>query len=167
MENFTDYYKTLGVSEHASYEQIKRSFRDLAKEWHPDAQKHEREEATRRFAEISTAYEILSDPNKRRKYDLYRDYSSRFTSFRGNRDRDTNTFTTEREWEDLSRWFQEIYEKHLNRLQRKAHDLLRRIQRGFIGAAIGLSIGLVFRGAAIPLMVLGWIFGYYLTRGTK
>jgi DnaJ-class molecular chaperone len=167
VKNFTDYYKTLHVNKDASYEQIKRSFRDLAKEWHPDAQKHNRDEATKKFAEISAAYEILSDPEKRRKYDLFRDFSYGFSSFRGTQSTNTGNFTHEKEWEDLARWFQDIYEKHLNRLQRKANVLLRRIQRGFIGAAIGLSIGLVFRGAAIPLMVLGWIFGYYLMRGNE
>lgn len=167
MKNFIDYYKTLKVNKDASYEQIKRSFRDLAKEWHPDAQKHSREDATKKFAEISAAYEILSDPEKRRKYDIYRNYSYGFSSSRGSQRMHTGDFTNQKEWDDLARWFQDIYEKHLNRLQGKVNVLLRRIQRGFIGAAIGLSIGIVFRGAAIPLMVLGWIFGYYLTRGKE
>jgi DnaJ-class molecular chaperone len=160
MQRIPDYYQSLSIARDASQEEIKRAYHNLAKEWHPDAGKHEREKATQRFAEISTAYEILSDPEKRSKYDLYRYYSFGFTSFSGARYGEAAN-----EWEDLSEWFQQIYEKHLNRAQKQVGMFFRRIQRGFIGAAIGLGVGLVFRAAALPLMVVGWLFGYYLVRG--
>jgi DnaJ-class molecular chaperone len=160
MRRIPDYYQSLNISRDATPEEIKRAFHNLAKEWHPDARKHEREKATTRFAEISTAYEILSDPEKRRKYDFYRDYSFGFDPGAGSRQQGSY----DQEWEELSRWFQKIYEKHLNRAQKQVGVLLRRIQRGFIGAAIGLGVGLVFRAAALPLMVVGWLFGYYLVR---
>jgi len=151
MNTFMNYYTILGLGKDASDEDIKKAFRNLAKEWHPDAKKHSTEESTKKFAQISTAYEILSDPPKRKKYDLYRNFShshSREDSY-------------EKEWEDLSRWFQEIYEKHLSKAEQKVGIFLSRIRRGFIGAAVGLSIGVVFRGAALPLMVFGWFLGYY------
>lgn len=160
MRRLPDYYQALNISSSATSDEIKRAYHNLAKEWHPDANKHEREKATTRFAEISTAYEILSDPEKRRKYDFYRNYT--FGDSWGFGSRKQNSY--EQEWEDLSKWFQQIYEKHLNQAQRQVGTVLRRIQRGFIGAAIGLGVGLVFRAAALPLMVVGWLFGYYLVR---
>ncbi len=164
MHRIADYYNILDINTNATQDEIKRAFRNLAKEWHPDTGNHDRDKATKRFAEISTAYEILSDSEKRKKYDYFRNYSYGYST-------NGRTFASgyrqqsrEDEWEELSRWFQDIYEKHLNGLQQHLGVLLLRIRRGFIGAAIGLSIGLVFRGIAIPLMVLGWFFGYYLMK---
>lgn len=70
MSKTPDYYKTLGVSEDASQDDIKRAFRKLAKKWHPDANKTP--EAEERFKEISEAYDVLSDESKRKTYDAYR-----------------------------------------------------------------------------------------------
>ncbi len=67
---FQDYYQTLGVSRTASDDEIKRTYRKLAKEWHPD--KHppaKRAEVEARFKAIAEAYDVLSDPEKRKRYD--------------------------------------------------------------------------------------------------
>lgn len=63
-----DYYEVLGVARDASQEEIKRAFRVLARQWHPDAN-HDDPEAEERFREIAAAYEVLSDPDRRRRYD--------------------------------------------------------------------------------------------------
>jgi molecular chaperone DnaJ len=63
-----DYYATLGVSQDATPEQIKRAYRKLARELHPDVNPDEA--AQERFAEVTTAYEVLSDPKKRQVVDL-------------------------------------------------------------------------------------------------
>ncbi|MBS9371537.1 molecular chaperone DnaJ [Rhodococcus sp. B50] len=63
-----DYYGTLGVSKNATDQEIKRAYRKLAREHHPDVNPDE--SAQKRFQEISAAYEVLSDPEKRRIVDL-------------------------------------------------------------------------------------------------
>ncbi|MCX8111907.1 MAG: molecular chaperone DnaJ [Bacteroidia bacterium] len=65
-----DYYKILGVSREADAETIKKAYRRLALEYHPDRNPNNKE-AEERFKEISEAYEVLSDPEKRRQYDLF------------------------------------------------------------------------------------------------
>ncbi|MFA4029947.1 MAG: hypothetical protein GDYSWBUE_001283 [Candidatus Fervidibacterota bacterium] len=70
-QGYKDYYAILGVSRDATQEEIKRAFKRLAKEWHPDLNPHRRKEAEERFKEIAEAYQVLSDPEKRRMYDLY------------------------------------------------------------------------------------------------
>lgn len=67
--NKKDYYEILGVSKTASDEEIKRSFRKLAKQYHPDVNKEPG--AEEKFKEIGEAYAILSDPAKRKQYDQF------------------------------------------------------------------------------------------------
>ncbi len=68
-ESKRDYYEVLGVSKGASDEEIKRVFRKLAKQYHPDVNKEEG--AAEKFKEIGEAYAVLSDPDKRRQYDQF------------------------------------------------------------------------------------------------
>lgn len=63
-----DYYKVLGVSSDAKQEDIKKAFRKLAREFHPDTNQHN-PEAERRFKEVTEANDVLSDPAKRKEYD--------------------------------------------------------------------------------------------------
>jgi molecular chaperone DnaJ len=64
-----DYYDILGVPRGASDEDIKRSFRKLAQQWHPDV--NTSAEADTRFKEINEAYQVLSDPQRRQAYDMF------------------------------------------------------------------------------------------------
>jgi molecular chaperone DnaJ len=63
----SDYYKVLGVDKKASQDDIKKAYRKLARKYHPDTNKEAG--AEERFKEISEAYDVLSDPEKRKKYD--------------------------------------------------------------------------------------------------
>src|SRR5271157_1306534 len=65
---YKDYYETLGVPRTASADELKKSFRKLARQYHPDVAK-DKKKSEERFKEINEAYEVLSDPEKRKKYD--------------------------------------------------------------------------------------------------
>lgn len=67
---FIDYYKTLGLDKKATTEEIKKAYRKLARKYHPDLNP-DNAEATLNFQRINEANEVLSDPEKRKKYDQY------------------------------------------------------------------------------------------------
>jgi len=64
---FQDYYQTLGVDRTASQEQIQRAYRTLARKYHPDVNKGK--DAEQKFKQIGEAYEVLKDPDRRKRYD--------------------------------------------------------------------------------------------------
>jgi curved DNA-binding protein len=67
---FKDYYETMGVPKTATETEIKKAFRKLARQHHPDmAKERDKKAAEAKFKEINEAYEVLSDPEKRKKYD--------------------------------------------------------------------------------------------------
>ncbi|MBK7306393.1 MAG: J domain-containing protein [Chitinophagaceae bacterium] len=67
---FIDYYKILGIDKGASEEDIKKAYRKLARKLHPDLNPNDKE-AHQKFQQINEANEVLSDPEKRKKYDTY------------------------------------------------------------------------------------------------
>ncbi len=69
MATTRDYYDILGLPRGASDEEIKRSFRKLAQQWHPDVNTDP--DADARFKEINEAYQVLSDPQRRQAYDMF------------------------------------------------------------------------------------------------
>jgi len=64
-------YEVLGLTKSATQDQIKKAYRRLSLKWHPDKNKDNAEEANKHFVEVANAYEVLSDPDKRRTYDLH------------------------------------------------------------------------------------------------
>lgn len=77
MRTQKDYYQVLGVSENASSDQIKKAYRKLAVQFHPDKNPGNKE-AEAKFKEISEAYYVLSDPERRKQYDQMRRYGAAF-----------------------------------------------------------------------------------------
>lgn len=65
---YKDYYATLGVAKNATHDEIRKAFRKLARQYHPDVAK-DKKTAEAKFKEINEAYEVLSDADKRQKYD--------------------------------------------------------------------------------------------------
>ncbi len=68
--DYKDYYKTLGVDKNASQDEIKKAFRSLARKYHPDMNKGDKK-SEEKFKEVNEANEVLSDPDKRQKYDQF------------------------------------------------------------------------------------------------
>ena len=67
---FIDYYKILGIDKKASPDEVKKAYRKLARKYHPDVNANNKE-AEKKFQEVNEANEVLSDPEKRKKYDEY------------------------------------------------------------------------------------------------
>lgn len=76
-----DYYEVLGLAKTATTDQIKSAYRKLAIKWHPDKNPNQVTVAEEKFKEINEAYQILSDAEKRKKYDTYGHSFSDFKSF--------------------------------------------------------------------------------------
>ncbi|MFS8830959.1 DnaJ domain-containing protein [Synechococcus sp. R8-2] len=84
MQNFKDYYKILGVSKTATADEVKQAYRRLARKYHPDVNPNDKA-AEEKFKDINEAYEVLSDPSKRRQYDQFGQYYQQ-GGFRSSRD---------------------------------------------------------------------------------
>ncbi len=110
-----NYYEILGVSKNATYEEIKDAYRKLVLKYHPDKVPPEKKkEAEEKFKEISEAYEVLSDPEKRKLYDMYG-----ITDFSGY---STNDFN-----------FEDFYSRHYDDLKDIFGDLFSDIFESFFG----------------------------------
>src|SRR5882757_6318354 len=68
--DFIDYYKILGINKNATQDEIRAAYRKLARKHHPDLNQNDKE-ANKKFQQINEANEVLSDPDKRKKYDQY------------------------------------------------------------------------------------------------
>ncbi len=139
-----DYYDILGVPRHATQEEIKKAYRRLALKYHPDRNPGD-EKAAERFKEISEAYEVLSDPQKRAIYDAQGHRGLHDTGYRG--------FT---DVEDIFSAFSDLFEEFLGGFggfsRTRARE--RRPQKGAdLSYDISLELEDILRGKEIELQV--------------
>src|SRR5512137_271863 len=108
-----DYYQTLSVAEDASDEDIRKAFRKLAFQYHPDKNIGHEKEAEEKFKDINEAYGVLSDRNKRQQYDMARKgvfagagYGQANQGFQySQEDIFRDTFTNQQTLDELNRMF--------------------------------------------------------------
>lgn len=137
--NYIDYYQLLGVNQSASADDIRKAYRKLARKYHPDVNPGNKE-AEKKFKEINEANTVLSDPERRKKYDVYgkdwehadafekakRQSGSRSGGFRSNNGRASQRFTVNGEEVDpdlFSDFFQNMFS---DRDERFGPDSFRR-----------------------------------------
>jgi curved DNA-binding protein len=120
MVEYKDYYKVLGVNKGASQDEIKKTYRKLARKYHPDANPND-SKAEEKFKEIGEAYEVLKDPQKRSRYDQlganWKQYSHAGAGWPGGGGR---TYTYDFggsgfNFEDLGRGFSDFFEMFFGR----------------------------------------------------
>ncbi len=152
-----NYYDILEVSQSASPEEIKASYRRLSRQWHPDRNLGNAEEATNKFQDISNAYEHLRDAKKRRKYDQFLaenpgvEQQSRFQA--DEPDADANQMFFEE--------FKDVFATVLQELSAQGGDVgivsktAGAIGWGTAGGVAGAVVGtIIFAPAAIPLAAM-------------
>lgn len=105
--NFKDYYKILGVDKNTDENEIKKAFRKLAKQWHPDKNPGNKK-AESKFKEISEAYDVLSDSLKRKKFDDFININTSNTTYSYKNAKD---FTTEKYETEFSDFFKQFFKK--------------------------------------------------------
>lgn len=106
-----DYYEILGVNRGATEKQIKQAYRKLARKYHPDVNPGDKS-AEARFKQINEAYEVLSDPEKRKKYDLFGErwpYAEQFARARRGGERQGPIFHFEDAGGDLGSVFDSLF----------------------------------------------------------
>lgn len=103
MQNFRNYYDILGVKKEATPEEVKRAFRKLARQYHPDLNPGNKQ-AEERFKDINEAYEVLSDTEKRNQYDQFGRFWNRpgFSASRGGPMRGWGNRNSDRNPDDLN-----------------------------------------------------------------
>src|SRR5262245_46966011 len=112
--DFIDYYKVLGVDQSATQDEIKKAYRKLARKHHPDVNPNDKE-AQKKFQQINEANEVLSDPEKRKKYDQYGkdwQHAEQFEQARRSRSQygpGTDTFTGDFDQGDFSEFFRSMF----------------------------------------------------------
>lgn len=91
--NFIDYYKVLGIDKSASPKEVKDAYRKLARKYHPDLNPNN-PDAKSKFQQINEANEVLSDPEKRKKYDLYGENWQHADEFEKQRQQQTQSYAS-------------------------------------------------------------------------
>jgi DnaJ-class molecular chaperone len=127
-----DYYEILGVERDASAAEVKRAFRRLARELHPDVNAHD-PEAEEKFKSAAEAYEVLSDPERRQTYDAYG-----YEGLRGGGYQPAGGFGSVEEI--FQAFFGGGFGFEVRRGPMRGHDLLHRVQISALDAMLGAKL---------------------------
>lgn len=98
-----DHYKVLGLNEKVSHNDVRKAYKKLAKEWHPDKNPNLKDSAERKFKEISEAHRVLSDDKLRRDYDRSKENERQYKEFEVRRRKKDNIRRMAKEQEDYVR----------------------------------------------------------------
>ena len=145
-----DYYKILEVAESSSDDDIKKSYRKLAMQYHPDKNQGD-PESEKKFKEIAEAYEVLSDPKKKRSYDMSRRGGPAFDAFFGPNGPNMGGFGMGNQ--DWSSFFDNMFGQQFK--ESKAQDVVAEIkitlEDAFYGAKKKIGVGMNIEEVEIPI----------------
>lgn len=183
-----DYYEVLGVSKTASEEEIKKSYRTLAKKYHPDVSKEPNAES--KFKEVQEAYEVLSDPQKRSQYDQFGhanpnqgfggfgggagfegfDFGDIFSAFFGGNARESGPRSRARKGSDIQRRMTITFEESIfgkkEKLRVPVYDECPTCHGSGARSASDIHTCSRCRGSGSVVMETQTLFGRTQTRGT-
>ena len=142
--NKRDYYEVLGIDKSASEKELKSAYRKLAKKYHPDANPGDKQ-SEEKFKELSEAYDILKDPEKRKLYDKFG--HAAFDESMNYRQPENENYReyhfTGGDFEDI---FKDIFGGHSHRRASKGADIETQLTVSFDEAAFGATKKLYFEG---------------------
>lgn len=152
IKEFKDYYKILNVTDSANEEEIKKSFRKLALELHPDHNPND-PKSEGRFKEITEAYGVLSDPQKKREYDRFRaDYfAGRATHSSHFQYSQEDIFSSMFQGQNARKIFEELNQEFSRSGFRSGNNFFQTI---FFGGAVG-GLGKILRMVPGPIGKIG------------
>lgn len=167
MANSRDLYETLEVSRDASSEEIRKAHRRLAREYHPDANPGDGL-AEEHFKEVQRAYDILSDPGKRREYDqrIHRESGAKSSGRAAGEEATPGEYVSERDVSELLRRLSELAGAGQNASGEKRYTLSGR-DLARLAELLGLDVSHVSRIAGEDVARLSRLLGERLRAGTR
>lgn len=145
MRNYKNYYQVMGLNSATTAQEISKTFKKLALKWHPDRhQEYQKSLAHRRFIAIVEAYEVLGNPERRSKYDIYRRHHE-YNRSRSNQTKPTNSGMNKKASaspkNDPFFEFSQKFEKELHKWSKKAGNHARSIAKNsYLHSAVSLEI---------------------------
>ena len=154
---FQDYYEVLGISRDADTKEVKSAYRKLARKWHPDLHPPDKkEEVEEKFKRINEAYEVLRDPEKRKRYDRLGERWRDGDNFQAPPDMEGFHFHTGRDvGTDFGDGFSSFFEMFFGQQDQRSRQHQRQVRGQDVESEIELSIEEAYQGVTKPIRVAG------------